>query len=148
VAKPISPSLLGFIRLTNPEGATREQMRKSLGPSLFSLCTAYTSLSTKGAVRADFSLFFGALGLKLGRGRLIYHCIVLLIIYIRELDVRGYEGSSSRPATHGHAMLELHAALCAFHGPANVVVLVLALADASVKWKLLIPTLVLTDINS
>lgn len=45
-------------------------------------------------------------------------------------------------------MLELHAALCAFHGPANVAVLVLALADASVKWKLLIPTLVLTDINS
>jgi len=31
VAKPISPSLLGFIRLSNPEGATREQMRKSLG---------------------------------------------------------------------------------------------------------------------
>jgi hypothetical protein len=31
VAKPISPSLLGFIRLANPEGATREQLRKSLG---------------------------------------------------------------------------------------------------------------------
>jgi len=55
VAKPISPSLLGFIRLTNPEGATREQTRKSLGSLTFFTLHCVHFLKYKGSL---FALIF------------------------------------------------------------------------------------------